>query len=56
MSIEEIKKRLQDMNLSKVAEKIGMHRETLSRLMRGDVSYLSHKNHVKLEKYFQERQ
>lgn len=54
MSIDEIKEKLKDRNLAEIARRLTMHRETLSRLMRGDVKFLSHKNHDALEKYFQE--
>ncbi len=54
MTIEEMKERLRDRNLAEVARRIGMHRETLSRLMRGDVDFLSYKNHMALEGYLKE--
>lgn len=52
MTIDEIKEKLKDRNLSEVARRLALHRETLSRLMRGEVKFLSHKNHTALEEYF----
>ena len=53
MTIEEIKKRLEDRNLAEIARRTNMNRETLSRLMRGDVDFLSYKNHVAIEGYLE---
>ena len=53
MTIQEIRERLEDRNLSEVARRSGINPQTLFRLMKDKVDYLSHRNHVAIEDYLE---
>jgi transcriptional regulator with XRE-family HTH domain len=53
MTLEEIKKRLEFMNLAKVGRACGISREMLSRFMRGDSKGMSLNMYMKLSKFFE---